>query len=44
MRELGALAARMLDLRIRGEAGQVRHEVLTTELVIRDTCGRHEQT
>ena len=43
-RELGALAARMLDLRIRGEAGQVRHEVLRTELVVRDTCGQHEHT
>lgn len=44
MRELGAQAARMLDLRIRGDGGQVRHEVLTTELVVRDTCGRHEPT
>jgi LacI family transcriptional regulator len=42
MRELGAHAARLLDLRIRGEAEMTRHEVLPTELVIRDSCGRHE--
>jgi LacI family transcriptional regulator len=41
MRELGARAARMLDRRIRGEAEPARHEVLPTELVIRDTCGWH---
>jgi hypothetical protein len=34
----------MLDLRIRGDAGEVRHEVLRTELIVRDTCGQHEQT
>jgi LacI family transcriptional regulator len=44
MRELGAHAARMLDLRIRGDAGEVRHEVLRTELIVRDTCGQHELT
>ncbi|MGH8823797.1 MAG: LacI family DNA-binding transcriptional regulator [Jiangellaceae bacterium] len=44
MRELGAHAARMLDLRIRGDTGGARHEVLTTDLVVRDSCGRHEQT
>jgi LacI family transcriptional regulator len=42
MRELGALAARMLDLRIRGDAAPARHEVLPTELVVRASCGRHD--
>ncbi|WP_216843982.1 LacI family DNA-binding transcriptional regulator [Phytoactinopolyspora alkaliphila] len=42
MRELGVRAARMLDLRIRGDAGPARHEVLPTNLVVRNSCGRHE--
>ena len=42
MRALGAHAARLLDIRIRGDAEAPRHEVLPTELVIRDSCGRHE--
>lgn len=42
MRELGAHAARMLDLRIRGDAGPARHEVLPTQLVVRDSCGHHD--
>ncbi len=42
MRELGSHAARLLDLRIRGETEAPRHEVLPTELVIRDSCGQHE--
>lgn len=41
MRELGAQAARMLDLRIRGDAAPGRHEVLPTQLVVRDSCGPH---
>lgn len=41
MRELGAHAARLLDLRIRGDAEAARHEVLPTELVVRDSCGPH---
>lgn len=41
MRELGAHAAKLLDLRIRGDAEATRHEVLPTELMIRDSCGRH---
>jgi LacI family transcriptional regulator len=44
MRELGVRAAQMLDLRIRGDAEPARHEVLPTELVVRDSCGRHEPT
>jgi LacI family transcriptional regulator len=44
MRELGAHAARMLDLRIRGDVEPARHEVLPTELVVRSTCGRHDTT
>ncbi|MGH3682166.1 MAG: substrate-binding domain-containing protein, partial [Natronosporangium sp.] len=44
MRELGASAARMLDLRIRGDGAPARHEVLPTQLVVRGSCGRHEPT
>jgi DNA-binding LacI/PurR family transcriptional regulator len=42
MRALGAHAARLLDIRIRGDAEVPRHEVLPTQLVIRDSCGRHQ--
>ena len=42
MRELGAHAARMLDLLIRGDAEPARHEVLPTRPVVRDSCGRHD--
>lgn len=41
MRELGIHAARMLDQRIRGDDASARHEVLPTDLIVRDTCGRH---
>jgi LacI family transcriptional regulator len=44
MRELGAHAARVLDMRIRGDQGPARHEVLPTELVVRGSCGRHDST
>ena len=41
MRELGARAALALDLRIRGDDGPARHDVLPTRLVVRHSCGRH---
>ena len=41
MRELGARAAHALDLRIRGDDGPARNEVLSTHLVVRDSCGQH---
>jgi LacI family transcriptional regulator len=41
MRELGAVAARALDRRIRGDDGPARHEVLPTRPVVRRSCGRH---
>ena len=41
MRELGARAAHALDARIRGDDGPARHEVLSTHLVVRDSCGHH---
>lgn len=44
MRELGIRAAQMLDQRIRGDDAPARHEVLPTDLVVRETCGRHEST
>ena len=37
MRELGALAARMLDELIRGQRDTPRHEVLATELIVRSS-------
>jgi len=40
MRELGASAARLLDLRIRGDAEPPRHELLATRLVVRSTSDR----
>lgn len=42
MRELGATAARWLDERISGSSPGVRREVLPTRLVIRTSCGTHE--
>jgi len=42
MRELGATAARWLDQRISGTAPGVRREVLPTRLVIRTSCGPHD--
>jgi LacI family transcriptional regulator len=41
MRELGARAAHALAARIRGDDGPARHEVLSTHLLIRDSCGHH---
>jgi LacI family transcriptional regulator len=41
MRELGARAACALDVRIRGDGGPARHEVLPTRLVVRTSCGLH---
>jgi len=44
MRDLGATAARWLDERIRGSTAPVRHAVLPTRLVIRASCGPHDET
>ena len=41
MRELGARAARALDERITGVRKATRHELLPTELVLRQSCGHH---
>lgn len=41
MRTLGALAAEVLDQRITGIRTTPRHESLTTDLVVRDSCGLH---
>lgn len=41
MRELGALAARWLQERIAGSGEPARHQVLTTQPVIRASCGTH---
>jgi LacI family transcriptional regulator len=41
MRELGAHAALTLDRRIRGDTGPARHEVLPTRLIVRHSCGPH---
>lgn len=41
MRELGARAATALDQRITGARLTPIHEVLDTELVVRDSCGPH---
>ncbi|MEV0826175.1 LacI family DNA-binding transcriptional regulator [Nonomuraea rubra] len=43
MRELGARAARALDELITGARDTPSHIVLTTELVIRSSCGHHPQ-
>ena len=43
MRELGAVAARVLDTRILGSTAGLRRELLPTELVVRTSCGRHER-
>ncbi|MGH3354610.1 MAG: LacI family DNA-binding transcriptional regulator [Nocardioidaceae bacterium] len=42
MRELGATAAQALDVRIGGDRGQARHQVLPTQLVVRASCANHE--
>ncbi|MDQ3407353.1 MAG: LacI family transcriptional regulator [Chloroflexota bacterium] len=39
LRELGALAARLLEERSQDRGAKPRHEVLPTELVIRASCG-----
>jgi LacI family transcriptional regulator len=41
MRELGIRAAYALDMRIRGDGGSARHEVLPTRPIVRHSCGRH---
>lgn len=41
MRALGALAAEALDERITGTRTAPRLQLLPTELVVRETCGRH---
>lgn len=41
MRDLGALAARWLQERIAGSAEPARHHVLTTQPVLRASCGTH---
>ncbi|WP_336215226.1 LacI family DNA-binding transcriptional regulator [Nonomuraea sp. LPB2021202275-12-8] len=43
MRELGARAARALDELITGARDTPAHLVLTTELVVRASCGHHHQ-
>ena len=43
MRELGSLAARVLDTRIRGSTETLRRELLPTQLLIRTTCGQHPE-
>ncbi|TMR18022.1 LacI family transcriptional regulator [Nonomuraea zeae] len=43
MRELGARAARALDELITGVRDTPRHLILTTELVVRSSCGHHPQ-
>lgn len=43
MREIGAHAARLLDTRISGEQVAPRHDVLTTHLIVRDSCGPHAE-
>lgn len=43
MRELGALAARLLDGRIRNPKSVPRHELLPTELIVRTSCGHHPE-
>ncbi|TMR96138.1 LacI family DNA-binding transcriptional regulator [Nonomuraea basaltis] len=43
MRELGARAARALDELITGVRDTPRHQILTTELVVRSSCGHHPQ-
>jgi len=42
MHELGAWAARRLHERLRGDTGVARHEVLSTHLVVRASCGHHD--
>lgn len=44
MRELGATAARWLDERIGGATTPARREVLPTRLVIRTSCGTHDNS
>ena len=42
MRELGAIAAGWLLERTRGNDGAVRRLVLSSQLVVRSSCGRHD--
>jgi LacI family transcriptional regulator len=43
MRDLGATAARLLDARIAGAPDTApRHELLPTQLVVRNSCAHHE--
>lgn len=44
MRELGAVAARWLQERTSGADGAVRRLVLSSQLVVRASCGRHAAT
>ncbi|WP_082516204.1 LacI family DNA-binding transcriptional regulator [Cellulomonas sp. Leaf395] len=41
MRALGTLAAEVLDQRINATRTTPRHELLATDLVVRDSCGPH---
>jgi LacI family transcriptional regulator len=43
MRELGGTAARWLQERIAGSPSPVRRRVLQTRLVVRSSCGTHEE-
>jgi LacI family transcriptional regulator len=43
MRELGGRAARALDERISGDRAAPRHDVLPPALVIRASCGDHDE-
>jgi LacI family transcriptional regulator len=43
MRELGATAARWLQERIAGGQAPVRRQVLHTRLVVRSSCGTHDE-
>jgi len=43
MRELGAVAAGLLDRRIRTPHAEHRHDLLPTELVVRTSCGHNPE-
>lgn len=43
MRQLGAWAARRLHERLGGDTSAARHEVLSTQLVVRASCGHHNK-
>ena len=42
MRPLGEWAARRLHERLSGDRSEPQHEILPTELVVRSSCGRHD--